>query len=50
MPGVMSTASAGPVYHVAMVRIELSSAQGDYAAVVGPGLLEAVEAIVAEMG
>ena len=46
----MIIASADPVYHVAMVRIELHSAQGDYTAAVGPGLLEAVEEIVAGEG
>jgi len=46
----MIIASADPVYHVAMVRIELHSAQGNYAAVVGPGLLEALDGIVAGEG
>lgn len=42
----MITAAADPVYHVAMVSIELNSAHGDYTALVGPGLLESLDEIV----
>jgi 3-dehydroquinate synthase len=50
MGGSMTTLSADPVYHVAMVRIELHSAQGDYTAVVGPGILDQLEKTVGSEG